>query len=154
VKREQNEHFMNLATTYPTENIKLCEVFDSFDDILCGKCKKITRHKIQQSYQFPETNKFIVALIHNFKDQTKRLTNHITDYNADKILFPNESNVLYRIQSAIEHKGDSPNSGHYVIWTRHRDGWKRISDDKSRNYLDEEISKNLQKFCLLFLKKI
>jgi hypothetical protein len=151
VKREHDTNFMNLATE---ENIKLCEVFDSFGDVPCEKCKKITKHKIQQSFQFPDTNKFIIARLNNFNNQMKRLTNYITDYDADKILFPNESNILYKIQSAIEHLGDSPNSGHYVIWTRHGDGWKRISDDESRNSLDKEISENLQKFCLLFLKKI
>ncbi len=64
--------------------------------IPCRQCNLTTNHRIQTSFQFPDTNKFILVRLHNFNyvnGQLMRLDSNITDYDTEKIIFPNIDNV-------------------------------------------------------------
>jgi len=103
---------------------------------------------------FPTNNKFIVTRIHNFNyeaGQLIRLDSDITDYDTDRLMFPNTFGITYKIQSGIAYLSDRTDCGHYVIWKRNGNSWKWISDDRARNYA--QLSKNLKNIHLLFLQK-
>jgi hypothetical protein len=80
-----------------------------------------------------------------------RLDSNITDYDTERIIFPNIDNVSYRIESAIAYLSHGTDSGHYVIRTRSGNGWKWISDDRARNY--SQLAKYLKNKYLLFLSR-
>lgn len=80
------------------------------DKICCPKCKKFTNCYII-NYQF---SKKLILCVKRYEVNNTVITKNLVDITAeDKISI---SDKIYRLQGMIIHKGESPNSGHYIYY--------------------------------------
>jgi ubiquitin C-terminal hydrolase len=93
----------------------------------CDKCKGPTQYTRKQNLS--RLGPVCIVHLKLFDREGNKLSPKINI--IDRVLFPCDGqNAAMSLTSVIVHKGDDVNSGHYLCYTRYRDGWLCLDDAK------------------------
>ena len=152
--REVRSYAIYLSRTKNKE-IKFRDMFKSPHVFDCAVCFRKTSQIDTNSYHFSDDSRFLVIRLHTYEfnnNSFHTLKSDITEIDIDRVIIPNQQNIIFKLNSAIGHIGADHRSGHYICWCRKLDKWQRISDTDCRNY--SSFIKNLKGLYLLFLERI
>lgn len=121
------------------------EILDNSNSVDCDKCKCKTKHtKSLSLWRFPK-----IMIIH-LKRYTQQSNNIYTRNNctvdfSTEIIFNDKTNkkkqLVYDLQSIVNHLGMTPMGGHYTSIVKHKNEWVHI-DDNIYKYTNEHLVTN------------
>ena len=155
---QRHIHFINVSTgisNQPQHIIPFNQLLVDQNTLTCENCNTQNEHSINNTYNIPDENRYIIINIHNtnmFVDNFKHVM--ISQYDPDNMLIPTSNghvNSSYHIKSIIVRYGETANGGHYISWVRSifDNSWLRCNDSNIRKY--PKLINNLKDATLIFL---
>ena len=129
----------------------------SYGERTCRSCKINTDCIDETTLILPESNKFVIVYVPNFKyvaNKYVKLNTRLDNINHQPLIVNNSTNTTFQINSIILRLGDTVNNGHFKIWAHNlqTNKWLLIDDSVVRVY--KELYKSLDNVNIIVLKRL
>ncbi len=141
---EQEQSFDALLHKEQEESLDL--------NVNCDRCGTQRTHRRRTQYSLGDGQHYLLVYMSTFGADQRRIGGRqIRKFNS------NRSSIFggrFRTVAAIEHRGETSESGHYTCWVRSGNGWTNVDDLKTIRRENKRFVNNLKDICLLVMEKV